>query len=195
MLFDTEDSEIAAKLDGFFGNSDEKAADSGSASAPLGADEADLFTGETSNATAALADVERPADAVSFNTEDREISAELDDFFGSSDEQAGTGQPLPGEEDALFADDADLFAGEPAAPAALADGTALLTDAPGQGVETKATLPAALADVEAPEDAALFAGEGRELTAELDDFFGSSDEKAPSTAQESPAEEIGRAHV
>lgn len=186
VLFDTEDSEIAAKLDGFFGNSDEKAADSGSASAPLGADEADLFTGETSNATAALADVERPADAASFDAEDREFSAELDDFFGSSNEQAGAGQPLPGEEDALFADDADFFAGEPAAPAVLADDDALLADTRGQ--EAKTTLPAALADVEAPEDAALFAGEGRELTAELDDFFGSSDEQAPITAQEDPAE-------
>lgn len=186
VLFDTEDSEIAAKLDGFFGNSDEKAADSGSASAPLGADEADLFTGEASDATAALADVERPADAASFHAEDREFSAELDDFFGSSDEQTGTGQPLPGEKDALFADDADFFAGEPAAPAVLADDDALLADTPGQ--EAKATLPAALADVEAPEDAALFAGEGRELSAELDDFFGSSDEKAPITAQESPAD-------
>ncbi len=186
VLFDREDSEIAAKLDGFFGNSDEKAADSGSASAPLGADEADLFTREASDATAALADVERPADAASFETEDREFSAELDDFFGSSDEQAGAGQPLPGEEDALFADDADFFAGEPAAPAVLADDDALLADTRGQ--EAKATLPAALADVEAPEDAALFAGEGRELSAELDDFFGSSDEKAPITAQESPAD-------
>ncbi len=186
VLFDREDSEIAAKLDGFFGNSDEKAADSGSASAPLGADEADLFTREASDATAALADVERPADAASFDADDREFSAELDDFFGSSDEQAGAGQPLPGEEDALFADDADFFAGEPAAPAVLADDDALLADTRGQ--EAKATLPAALADVEAPEDAALFADEGRELSAELDDFFGSSDEQAPSTAQESPAE-------
>lgn len=188
VLFDREDSEIAAKLDGFFGDSDEKAAGSGSESAPLGADEADLFTGEASDATAALADVERPADAASFHAEDREFSAELDDFFGSSDEQAGTGQPLPGEEEALFADDADFFAGEPAAPAVLADDDALLADTPGQGVEAKATLPAALADVEAPEDAALFADEGRELSAELDDFFGSSDEQAPITAQESPAD-------
>ena len=34
VLFDREDSEIAVKLDGFFGDSDEKAADSGSESAP-----------------------------------------------------------------------------------------------------------------------------------------------------------------
>lgn len=98
VLFDREDSEIAAKLDGFFGNSDEKAADSGSASAPLGADEADLFTREASDATAALADVERPADAASFETEDREFSAELDDFFGSSDEKAPiTAQESPAD--------------------------------------------------------------------------------------------------
>lgn len=98
VLFDTEDSEIAAKLDGFFGNSDEKAADSGSASAPLGADEADLFTRETSNATAALADVEAPEDAALFAGEGRELSAELDDFFGSSDEKApSTAQESPAE--------------------------------------------------------------------------------------------------
>ncbi len=124
---------------------------------------------------AALADAEPPEEEVLLAAEpDEEITSKLDSFFDFADPEEQPG--LQSEGDSVFAEEVtpaeakqDEVILEEAAPAI--EETVLSAEA------EYATMPAALADAEMPEES-LFASEepvDEELTGDLDSFFAAAD--------------------